>query len=266
MAGQLRLVAAVFVALMAATGLRAQSPEDTVRWIYASLDQPGGGIRALASPAQRDQFLSKRLSAFFAANDASGGTCLGFGLEVPGNDFEIAEILRTLSLTAQGDQPRKSVSAQFTNFGQPAQVVYDFIVEDGFWKIDDIAGSGWRISQIPCSARPAATAGGFCYLNGSDSLRLNLPGDGSAMIDVISWQGNGHSCSVTGRAGAIEGGWLLHAEQGCRLQVLVTADQGIRFVDTDWACKPMLCGQRAVIDGLSFPRSSQIDCSQLPVN
>ena len=253
----------------------AQTPEDTVRWIYGSMTQTApsqeSGLWHLSRPARRDQFFSRRLVEFIVANDSYGdnlaNACLDFDPAIPGNDFDGAEIQRSLSLAPVGDSTRQTVTATFTTFGQATQVVYDFIVEDGFWKIDDIAGPGWRISLIPCAAKPlAAAAGGFCYVNGSDSLRLNVTGDGSAIVDMISWQSNAHTCSVNGLAGPIDGGWLFHAEQGCRLEILVTADQGIRFSDPEWHCKRWLCGQRAVIDGLSFPRSSQIDCAQMPRN
>lgn len=252
----------------------AQTPENTVRWVYDSLAQTSTsqdrGLWHLSRPARRDQFFSRRMVAFIIANDSHGDNlataCIDFDPAIPGNDFDGQELRRTLALTSSGDSTRSTVVASFTTFGHAARVEYDFIVEDGFWKIDDIAGPGWRISLIPCVAKQPVATGQFCYLNGADSLRLTLTGDGSAMIDMLSWQANGHSCSARGRAGAMEGGWVLPDAQGCGLQILVTPDQGIRLVDPDWACKPFLCGQRAVIDGLTFPRSSQINCAQMPRN
>jgi hypothetical protein len=261
-----RLILSLVLLLGGAMPLTAQTPEDTVRWIYASLTQPGpNGLHYLSAADRRDQFFTRRMVAFYAANDSQGGTCVDFGFAVPGNDYDAAEIQRSLALETSGGDSQKSISARFTSFGRPAQVVYDFTIEDGFWKIDDIAGPGWRVSQITCAPQAAAPASaGYCYIRGDDSLRLDLTADGGAMIDLQSWQANGHSCSATGRAEATDGGWLFQAEEGCRLQILVTAEQGLRLADPDWACKRWLCGQRAVIDGLNFPRSSQVDCSQMP--
>lgn len=272
-----RLILAFALWAGAALPVTAQAPEDTVSWVYTSMTQTNvsqeSGLWHLSRPARRDQFFSRRMVEFIASNDSHGDNlataCIDFDPAVPGNDFDNAELRRTLRLTSSGDATRKTVVASFATFGHAARVEYDFIVEDGFWKIDDIAGPGWRISLIPCAAKPAsnpATTGAFCYLNGSDTLRLDLASDGSAIVDMLSWQGNAHTCSARGRAGPIDGGWLLHAEEGCRLQILVTGDQGIRFSDPEWHCKRWMCGQRAVIDGLTFPRSSQIDCAQMPRN
>jgi hypothetical protein len=271
-----RLILALGLVWAFAQPAAAQTPEDTVRWIYDSMAQPGQvaeqrGLWHLSRPERRNQFFSRRLVDFIIANDSHGNdlvtACIDFDPAIPGNDYDGAEILNSLTLGGSGDTTRRTVTARFMTFGRPAQIEYDFIVEDGFWKIDDIAGPGWRISQIACAPKAAAApaaSNAFCYLNGSDSLRLDLQADGSAMIDMQSWQANGHSCSARGRAGPAEGGWLFQAEEGCRLEIRVTGDQGIAFADPDWACKRWMCGQRAVIDGLSFPRSSQIDCAQMP--
>jgi hypothetical protein len=261
--------------IWAALPAAAQTPEDTVRWIYTSMAQTGApqerGLWYLSRPERREQFFTRRQVAFIIANDSHGDdlatACIDFDPAIPGNDYDGAEILRTLSLSSTGDATRQTVTAQFTTFGQPAQIVYDFIVEEGFWKIDDIAGPGWRVSQMPCAPKSAAAPAAqsaFCYLNGSDTLRLELLADGAARVDMQSWQANGHSCSVNGRADATEGGWMMQAEEGCRLFVTVTPEQGIRLSDPEWYCKRWMCGQRAVIDGLTFPRSSQIDCAQMP--
>ena len=273
---RLILVLSLWIAMTA--GALAQTPEDTVRWIYKSMSQPGisqeRGLWHLSRPERRAQFFSRRMVEFIIAQDSHGDdlatACIDFDPAIPGNDFDSAEVLRTLNLAMSGDASRSTVAATFTTFttfSQPVRVEYDFIVEDGFWKIDDIAGPGFRISRIPCAPRQATAptdSGMFCYANGPDTLRLNLLAGGAAQIDMQSWQSNGHSCSVNGRADTAEGGWMMQAEEGCRLFVLVTADQGIRFADPEQHCKRWMCGQRAVIDGLRFPRSSQIDCALMP--
>lgn len=274
---RIRLVAAVFWACLVATIATAQTPEDIIRWVYQSHSQsgPANGIHHLAAPEQRAQFFSRRMVAFFEANDSYGNdlasACLDFALDIPGNDFDAQEIVRTLSVSSSGDADRPSVTASFTTFGQPAQIIYDFISEDGFMRIDDIAGPGWRVSLMPCTQKPTRSAatpaiGSYCYMSGDDTLRLDLRGDGSASFEFSSWQTNGHSCGAQGQAKPITGGWLYENDEfgACQLGIIVTPDGGIRLSDPDYQCKQGLCGQRASIDGLQFARSTQIDCSQLP--
>jgi hypothetical protein len=274
------LVGALLLAAAVALPARAQTPEDLVRWIYTSLTLPGPaeakGLAFLSAPAQRRQFLSRRLADFHDANDSYGTdlmtACVDFGFAIPGQDFDEAEIARTLSVTSTGDPARPTVTARFTNFGQPAAIAYDFIPEDGALRIDDIAGPGWRVSLIPCApkggpvAAPAVTAStGYCYRVDETILRLDVAGDGQAVFALESWQANGHSCGAAGAARPIEGGWV-HETGACRIEILVTPESGLRLTDRDWICKETMCGARAVIDGLAFPRASQVDCALMPAN
>ncbi len=254
----------------------AQSPEDMIRWVYTSLAGPGAlsqqGLPYMLSPAQRRNYFTRRMLAFFDANDSYGGglaqACVDFSFAVPGNDYNANEIVQSLRISSQQDATRKSVVADFVTFGQPARVVYDFVPEDGYWKIDDIAGEGFRVSQIPCAPKTAAAtpdaaqAKAYCFKNGNDDLRLDLGQNGTAQLEFSSWQSNGHSCSGRMPGQQVSGGWNFPAEQGCILQLRITADGGVRMADTDHACKFMMCGQRAVIDGLSFPHSTRVDCAK----
>jgi len=272
----------VFAGLLGSVA-RAQGAEDIVRWIYASQLQANSpeakGLRYLKAPAQRGQFFSRRLVAFFEADDTYGGglnACLGFNPDIPGNDFDEYEINRTLSLESVQNGDAKTVTARFTNFGQPTSVVYDFVVEDGFLRIDDMAGPGWRLSLIPCEPRQAqqqsngpVSGNAYCYVNGSDTLKLTLDGSGQGGVEFESWQTNGHFCGVEGPVQPISGGWLFrdaNAGPECRLEILVQPGGGLAMADRDWGCKRYFCGARAVMDGVRFPRSSQIDCSAFPAN
>lgn len=275
----IRLFAVLFWTGLAIAPALAQTPEDIIRWIYQSHTRPGpaNGTHHLSSPSQRAQFFSRRMVAFFEANDSYGNdlanACLDFALDIPGNDFDAQEILRTLSVTSAGNADRSSVTASFTTFGQPAQIIYDFISEDGFMRIDDIAGSGWRVSLIPCTPKPAVSAattpttGSYCYMSGDDTLRLDVRADSSASFEFSSWQSHGHNCGGSGQARAIAGGWLYedrYSGHVCRMGIMVTPDGGIRLSDPDHQCRPGRCGMRAVIDGLQFARSTQIDCARMP--
>ena len=63
-----------------------------------------------------------------------------------------------MSVTTVETTPTKAVvSANFLNFKEPTTVTYDFIREQGAWKIDDIKGAvekqPWSVRQIVKSLR-----------------------------------------------------------------------------------------------------------------
>ena len=257
----------------------AQSPEDIVRWLYTSLEQPGRaeikGLNYLTAPEQRSQFLSQRLIAFYEANESHAddlaSACVDFAFDIPGQDFDAAEIARSLTLDTTVASDRQSVTARFTNFGVPAAVTYDFVAEGGFWRMDDIAGDGFRVSQIPCESAAAtaqaAPAKQYCFQSDTGSLRLDVDTDGIAAFNFESWQANGHVCGGSGAAKPTDTGWVFEDTLSggpCRMEFLVTPKGGIRLTDKDWACKPTLCGARAVIDGLTFPPEELVACATVP--
>ena len=120
------------------------------------------------------------------------------------------------------------------------------------------------------SAAPAWSAGpgkSYCYKTADSTLRLDVASNGRAGFVLDSWQGGGHACSAAGTATATATGWVYdeRLDSGpCTIEILIS-DGGIRLTDADWRCKASLCGARAVIDGLTFPRSSQVSCASLPV-
>ncbi len=268
----------LWATVIAAGSVAAQSPEDTVRWIYTSLSQSGPadqkGLAYFRAPERRAQYMTNRMVTLFNANDTYGddlaSACIDFAPEIPGNDFDAAEIARTLQTTAEGDEQALSVTAQFSNFGTPAKIVYDFIPEDGFWKIDDIAGPGWRLSQIPCTTASAPLGGaltGYCYVTDNASLRLRVDDAGHGEFEFDSLGANGHFCGGLGPVGPMPGGWVYQEDfQGaqCRIEITVTPESGLRLIDVDGGCKMSLCGQRAVIGERVFSRADQLDCAQIP--
>lgn len=263
------------VAILAlSTAGNAQTPEDMIRWVYMSLSTPGSadqkGLWYMQSQEQRSNYFTRRMVAFYDANDTYGNNlaeaCVDFGFSIPGQDYDEAEIARTLSVATAGDTDRQIITASFSTFNIPTQVTYEFVPEDGFWKIDDIAGQGFRVSEIPCSPKAAsqtstAAEAAYCFRNDLDMLRLDLLPNGAARVEFSSVQSNGHSCSgvLSGQQDAA--GWSFPAEQGCLLQLRVATDGGIDVFDPDYACKFMMCGQRAVLEGLRFPHSDRVDCS-----
>ncbi|AVO37588.2 hypothetical protein [Pukyongiella litopenaei] len=272
---------ATALALCLAWPAWAQSPEDLVRWIYTSLARPpdrqARGLHHLTTPEQRRTYLSQRLVRLYDANDIMTGNgqnlaaaCFEPGFEIPGNDYDAAEIARTLATAATGDATRQRVTARFSSFGEPAQIHFDFIVEDGFWRLDDVGGPGWQLSDRGCDTGTApAPAGntGYCYKTEGDEFRFHVGADGRARFSLESWQGGGHSCGVSGIAHPTEGGWVHESDEfgrPCRLEFRITPESGIRLGDAGHDCKMVFCGQRAVLDGLTFGRAAQVACDSLP--
>ena len=294
----MRFLVALMLALSLAAPARAQGgAEDMVRWIYASLTGLGSekGLAYLAAPERRAQYFSPRMVAFYEAEDsyAAAGQmgCIDFGLEVGAQDFDATEIDRTLTVTSEDRRGRRIVTASFSNFGQLTRVAYQFSDQGGFWVIDDIIGEGWRVSDLACEARgvaeaerrekakkkgegvkgPAYTAGAaeYCYRDGLNTLRMSVGEDGVAAVRLESVGPTGHKCVAGGDAAWTGDGWLYAGRvlgNDCRLEILVTADQGLLVGDADASCKAAMCGPSAVLDGLTFPRATQIDCAYMPRN
>ncbi len=266
-------VVLIFALVLAwAPALTAQTPEEMVRWVYMSEAAPGPaeqrGIWFLASPEQRGNYFTRRMVYFFDANDSYGDNlaeaCIDFSPSIPGNDYDEAELVRTLTLTSQNRAEGVTVTASFTTFGYPASVSYDFLPEDGFWKIDDIVLNGHRMSDIPCEPKAAAAptpVHAYCFRTGNEqALRLDLDGAGGARLEFWSWQSNGHACSGQPVGNEVSGGWRFPGNGACELQLQIASDGGVELRDPEWACKEYMCGQRAVIDQMRFPHSSRIDC------
>jgi hypothetical protein len=128
-----------------------------------------------------------------------------------------------------------------------------------------VAALGLAASS-PAPAQTAGKAKSYCYKTAESTLRLDVGSKGQAAFQFASWQGGGHSCGGGGTAAPMAGGWVYEAELAggpCRMEFLIS-DGGIRLTDADWRCKATLCGQRAVIDELTFPRSSQVACASAP--
>lgn len=70
---------------------------------------------------------------------ATEGGCIGFSFVFNGQDFDEAEVARTLVLsTGADDDGGGTVTARFDNFGQPQEVVWTMRQTDGAWKVADV--------------------------------------------------------------------------------------------------------------------------------
>jgi hypothetical protein len=98
-------------------------------------------------------FRSEALQALYdrdADNTPDGEMgALSFDPFIDGQDFDI-KAFSIDAVAIEGDIATAGVS--FTNFGEPRQLVYDLVFEDGGWRIDDVAsvtpGNEYRLSEI----------------------------------------------------------------------------------------------------------------------
>lgn len=123
----------------------AQTAEETVRGFYG--DPPfdffePGNWRELTGPA---------LATVKKNAEAPGGEvgCLDFMPTVDGQDYDAAEIARTLTLTDEGGG---SVLATFKMFGEDRRLHWSMQKEKGAWKVADLASEtgDWRLGAL-CS-------------------------------------------------------------------------------------------------------------------
>lgn len=132
----------------------AQTAEDLVRWVYASLaDDSGLGLWAIASPEQRVQFLTPRLAAVFDANDAAEEEpCIDYAPEIDAQDYDGPELARTLQLvTETAPDGAQKITATFTIFGEARRVVWSFVPSNGAMLLDDITGTdGYSLAAVTC--------------------------------------------------------------------------------------------------------------------
>lgn len=122
---------------------------DAVGYFYAE------GIGMEADESSRNRFTGPArayLDASDRAFDEREEICLDFGLAVDGQDFDAAEVAQTLELEEAADGGAAIVVARFTNFGEPREIEWTLVEENGAWKVADIANetAGWRVSQFLC--------------------------------------------------------------------------------------------------------------------
>ncbi len=122
-------------------------------------------------------------------------------------------------------------------------------------------------TPFPAAAQSTGAGKAYCYRTDASTFRLDVGGDGRATFVLDSWQDGGHSCSGSGTAKPTATGWLYEKRLDggpCKMEIRPGKDGGLVLSDANWGCKATLCGARAVIDGLAFPRSSQVSCASLP--
>lgn len=270
--GLKRWIAAAIVSLAAAGAAFAQGPEEIVRGIYE-----GGGARSsidrLRAPGVRNRHFQPALVRLFDANDRD--ECIDFGLHINGQDFDEAEIARSLRLQTRLDGDRAAVDARFRSFGKTNHFRFEFARSGDAWKIADIMSltpdARWRLSQVPCRGAPTAApasaqpqAGGlealrrpgrYCFANRISELRISVAPSGSARVEIDHLGGGMHTCGLEGDAKPAATGWQLELEgvKGpCRLELVVSPAGRLTTRDPGGACKATYCGLRADIADLTL--------------
>lgn len=139
-----------------------RSPEETVRAVYENLGTPEPqdttSTGHMRQPEVRGRFFNQELVGLLEADDKAEGLCLDFSFELNGQDFNEAEIARTLEVEARQGEATATVDARFTNFGEPNHIRYEFVRSKSGWRIADIASlvsARWRLSEMRCGEEQA---------------------------------------------------------------------------------------------------------------
>ena len=142
-----RLVLLSVIAFPVAPAFAGEA-SDAVRFFYQN---PGGE----SQQENRDRFTGPALEFLNAADaawDRDKTNCIDFGFAIDAQDFDEAEIARSLKLDETVEADTARVVARFDNFGQPTVVEWTLSQGAAGWQISDIASNanGWRGSAMSC--------------------------------------------------------------------------------------------------------------------
>lgn len=136
--------------------LAVEEPRDVVAKIY---EKARAGLRKknpespFFSRSIRETFFSKGFDLLITTAETkaahAGEAALDFDPVSASQDAEIQKVTLKTDLLEPG---KAVVSASFSNHGQPTVVTYDFVKEDGLWKVNDIKGTtekeAWSVRKI----------------------------------------------------------------------------------------------------------------------
>lgn len=265
------VAATLWAATIGAGAAQDSSPQDLVRWMYGSLLEGGQGLALLESPEQRYTYMTPQLASFYDREDTYNGDwesgCRSFGFDIPVGDFDLYEVTETLKLRTVRSSYRMWITAAFSVYDYPVEVMYVFAWDNDAWRLEDIAGDGWRVSQMTCHPRKPSPdwvrGSGFCYATEDATLVMDMAGWGGASFEFQSWQPGGGYCGGTVWATPTDYGWEFWGDYGggdCRLGVGRLDDGGLYLQDPDWSCAPQMCQSGGAVDGIAFPAWAQVDC------
>lgn len=133
-----------------------QEPRDVVDAIYrlAALDlKKAAPTSPFYSRETRAKYFSKGFDLLITSAETKaahdGDAILDFDPISASQDAELKKVTLKTDVIELG---KAVVSASFSNHGQPTVVTYDFVKDDGDWKIDDIKGTtekeAWSVRKI----------------------------------------------------------------------------------------------------------------------
>lgn len=143
-----RSVFAVAAILLSSNGAFAGPASDAVRWFYENVGKE-------AEPESRARFTGAA-RAYLDANDRAWEereeVCLDFGMTIDAQDYDEAEIARSLELTESVQGDGAIVMAKFSNFGQRQTLEWTLERDGRMWLVADIMSlqGGWRLSEFSC--------------------------------------------------------------------------------------------------------------------
>jgi hypothetical protein len=143
----MRLSLALALAVTAVPAF-AGPASDAVQFFYSN-------IGAEYDAANRGRFVDPAKSVL-DANEKSEEPCLDFGLALDAQDYDDAEVAKTLKLAEDLNGDSAMVTASFSLFpGDPQndrEIVWELKQVGGQWKVSDIgqANGAWRLSEFTC--------------------------------------------------------------------------------------------------------------------
>lgn len=142
----MRLILAAALALFVTPAL-AQDPTDAVQFFY---NDPGSEF----ADENRGRFTGKAKEVLDAATKESDEPCIDFMLTLDAQDFDEAEIKKSLNLAGAMAGDYASVDVTFKLFGEDAKIVWTLEKSGDEWKVSDVESpkNGWKLSGIDCSA------------------------------------------------------------------------------------------------------------------
>lgn len=124
---------------------------DAADYVRAFYTEP-----SLSAGVSRDNemfFTNPAIDAIRSNNAASGG-CIDTNPFVDAQDYDIDEITRTLTVTAnRAANGQMLVEVDFDSFGEREYLVWTLVGSSGYWQVSDIEGSdpGSRLGAIRCN-------------------------------------------------------------------------------------------------------------------
>lgn len=127
----------------------AGQPMDVVKPFYAD---PGSELGA----ENVDKYTGKAHEVMKLSNDpSSDGSCIDFMMSVDAQDFDEAELKKTLDVTEALAGDQATVVATFKLFKEDKEIHWEMEKVDGAWKIADIypKDKSWKLTGFDCAAQ-----------------------------------------------------------------------------------------------------------------